>query len=111
LVLNAASGTVVSLSGQTYAPTRARTEALALQQLKANQRGKAYRLIDGEPKWFDLKALGDIMDALDLQRNNINTITSAVGASIITLGLVSVINPLEEIRACRNFVAHNPRRP
>jgi hypothetical protein len=106
LVLNAASGAVLGLSGRTYSPGNNRTEPQALNHLRANQKGKAYRLINDEPKWFDLKALDDIMQTVELEKDNIDTVMSALGASAIVLGPISVQNPLEEIRTCRNFVAH-----
>jgi hypothetical protein len=106
LVLNAAGGAVPGLSGRTYIPVNSRSEAQAISHLRANQRGKAYRLIGGEPKWFDLRALDDIMQTLELERDNVDTVMSALGASTVVLGPVSIKNPLEEIRICRNFVAH-----
>jgi hypothetical protein len=104
LVVLSASGTTVGLAGTVYFPAVARAENQVIADLNANRRGHKFRIIGTEPKWNDSDSLDDIMSFLGLP--NATVITGAVGSSFVTLGTTVVDNPLEEIRICRNFVAH-----
>lgn len=104
LLLTSASGPVEGLSGQTYTPRTPRTEPQALAHINANRRGTNIKTTNGEPKWYDLRATADLCTVLQL--GNGPQIISAVTASHIQLGPFVVPSPLDEIRECRNFVAH-----
>lgn len=104
LVLTSASGVVQGLSGATYSPVVPRTEPQALLFLNQNRKGQNFRIINGEPKWSHALCLVDIANTLGVP--NGATIISATTASFITLGPISIPSPLEEIRVCRNFIAH-----
>lgn len=106
LTLNAAFGTFLGLSGMAYSPTVPRIEASAIAHLDTAKRGKAYRLIEGEPKWHNANHLADVMSTLDLHLNYSQNVVGAIGSNSVSLGPTSIRNPLEEIRVCRNFVAH-----
>lgn len=101
LLLMSAAGPVEGVSGQTYAPATVRTEPEALAQIR---RATRVRTTGGEPKWYDLRYVADLCAALELE--NGGQIVSAVTASHIQLGPFLVPSPLDEIRECRNFVAH-----
>ena len=60
--------------------------------------------IDGEPKWFNTMHMVDILNTLAAP--NATIIVAALGSSTIVLNPIVVTNPIEEIRECRNFVAH-----
>lgn len=105
-ILTAAAGPLLGLSGTVYNPAVARTESQCLIWLNQNRRSKAYSLIAGEPKWTDARQLVDVMSTLDIDIRNRQSVVSAIGATTVTLGPVVVPSPLEEIRKCRNFVAH-----
>jgi hypothetical protein len=77
---------------------------MALNQIRSNARGTKINLFAGEPKWFDVLALSDLTVVLGLA--NSVQIVSAITASSIQLGPFIIANPIEEIRRCRNFVAH-----
>jgi len=109
LTLNACSGSTLSLSGSTYAPVVARTEVEAIAHLVANKKGKAYNLIEGEPKWFNPAHLSDVMSTLEVDAALQTSVISAIGATSVALGPVVIANPLEEVRVCRNFIAHKAR--
>lgn len=104
LVLTSVAGPVLGLSGTVYTPLTPRGETAALAHLYQNRSGKAYSLIDGEPKWFNTLHMVDILNTLAAP--NATVIVSALGSSTIALNPIIVNNPLEEIRECRNFVAH-----
>jgi len=106
LTLNAAFGTFVGLSGAAYSPALPRIEALAMAHLAADRKGKAYNLIEGEPKWYNASHLADVMSTLGLDTTYSQGVIAAIGANIVSLGPAVITNPLEEIRTCRNFVAH-----
>lgn len=107
LFLTCASGGVEGLSGQSYFPATTRTEASALTHIASHRRGTKIRIVGGEPYWFDVAASADLGQVLGL--SNSNTVVSALTASQIQLGPFLISNPLEDIRLCRNFVAHkNP---
>lgn len=109
LAIASASGAVASARGVVYSPACPRTEMAALAHLKKNQKKFAYRVIGDEPNWNIVKAYLDIIECLELDKNQIQTISGAIAASDIDLGVAIVNNPLEEVRACRNFIAHKSR--
>lgn len=104
LVLTCAGGSTEGLAGVQYVPTTARNESQALTDMFSHRRGNNFNIVHGEPRWFDPVNLTSIVSFLGLA--NANTIVAAVGASSVTLGALSVANPLDEIRTCRNFIAH-----
>lgn len=106
LVLVSASGPVVSLGGSTYQPRNARSEDEALRYLKQNSRRHAYRVTRNEPNWHMPNAFVDIVVCLELDPIQTRTLSGAISATSIALGSISVPNPVEEIRICRNFIAH-----
>ncbi|MGW6699828.1 hypothetical protein [Nocardia sp. NPDC055049] len=102
--LLSASGECEGISGVTYRPATARTEIQALQRLK-NPCGTKIRLIHGEPNWYDLRQLPNILDELEV--SNANQIIGAIGASSVILGSgTPVASPVAELQDVRNFVAH-----
>ena len=106
LVILSASGPVMGLRGIVYSPGQARTEAEVLAHLARSKRSYSYKITRGEPNWYIAAAFADIVNCLQLDAKQIPEITGPIAASIVHLGPVSVANPLEEIRTCRNFVAH-----
>lgn len=108
LMMQSAGGEVSGTSGAVYLPTLLRNENEVLAHLKASRSRLGLHLTAGEPKWFAASALSSIAAELGLQNGSV--IAFAVGASstIITLNgaNVSIADPMEEIRLCRNFVAH-----
>jgi hypothetical protein len=104
LCLTSCSGTTQGLSGASYHPTAPMTEAQALTHLLRNKGGTQIVVTAGEPRWYDVRALPDTTAVLGLA--NASVIVGAVSAYQIQLGAFHISNPLEEIRACRNFVAH-----
>ena len=104
LLLTSAAGPVQGLSGTAYSPSAPMTEPAALAHLRANKKGTRIVVIAGEPKWFDVAALPDLASVLGV--GNQTVIVSAVTSSTIQLGRFTVDNPLEEVRVCRNMVAH-----
>jgi hypothetical protein len=95
---------VEGLTGHSYTPAVPRGEAQVLDDLTANARGNDFRIVNGEPSWGDPSKLANI--AIFLGLANAVNIINAVTSSSIVLGPITVPNPLEEIRKCRNFVAH-----
>ena len=75
-----------------------------MSHLIAEKQGKAYRFINGETYWYNSTFLVDIVSTLELA--NSTKIIGAVTATYVHLGPTTILNPLEEIRICRNFVAH-----
>jgi hypothetical protein len=104
LVLSSARGPTLGLSGIEYVPVTQRSEADALLYLHQHRKGRNFGIVNGEPKWFNLPCLTDIVSALGL--GNGVTIVSAVTATTVQLGPITIPSPLEEIRICRNYVAH-----
>lgn len=104
LVLTSVAGPTLGLSGTVYTPVAPRSETAALAHLHQSRSGKAYSLIDGEPKWFNTLHMVDILNTLGAP--NATVVISALGSSTIALDPIVVSNPLEQIRECRNFVAH-----
>jgi hypothetical protein len=104
LLLTCAAGPVMGLSGTTYQPATPRNEATALARIVANKKGTFIKVVMGEPKWFDATAIADLTTVLQVQ--NATQIVNAITATNVVLGTYVTANPLEEIRACRNFVAH-----
>lgn len=104
LVIESARGPVIGLSGTVHTASTARSEAQVLADLSAKRRGNNFGIINGEPKWNDPVRLTSICSFLGL--SNELTIINAVTSSFVTLGPVTVANPLEEVRICRNYVAH-----
>jgi hypothetical protein len=104
LLLTCSAGPVLGLSGTVHAPSVPMSPAKALAHIVANKNKTNIKVIAGEPKWFDVRAIADLTQVLGLA-NGI-TIVSAITSSTIQLGSFSVANPLEEIRVCRNFIAH-----
>ena len=86
LTLNAAFGTFLGLSGMAYSPTVPRIEASAIAHLDTAKRGKAYRLIEGEPKWHNANHLADVMSTLDLHLNYSQNVVGAIGSNSVSLG-------------------------
>lgn len=106
LVILSASGPVMGLRGIVYSPGQARTEPEVLSHLARSRRSYAYKITRGEPNWYLATAFADIVSSLQLDVRQIPEITGPISATTVHLGPVSVANPLEEIRTCRNFVAH-----
>lgn len=104
LCLTSCRGATEGLSGSTYTPTAALTEAQALAHILASRRGNNYTVTAGEPRWYDARGLPDLTAALGLANDTV--IVGAVTASHLQLGPIRVSNPLEEIRFCRNYIAH-----
>ena len=104
LVLTSCSGPVQGLSGNVYAPGTALTESAALASIRAGAKGTKVRVVAGEPKWFDIGAIADVTQLVGLTNDTI--IVSAFTAYQVRLGGFFIQNPLEEIRVCRNLVAH-----
>lgn len=96
----------MGLRGIVYAPGQARTEAQVLAHLSQSRRSYAYKITRGEPNWYLATAFADIVACLQLDTRQIPEITGPISSNLVLLGPVSVANPLEEIRLCRNFVAH-----
>lgn len=107
LLLACCGGGVEGLSGSPYHPAVSRNEAEALAHINANRSGTNIKCVRGQPSWYDVTAIADLTALLGLV--NAAQIVAAITATNIQLGIVTVPNPLEEIRRCRNFVAHkNP---
>jgi hypothetical protein len=104
LCLTSCAGGVEGLSGTRYTPTTARSEANALTHIRGNSKGTKIRVVGGEPYWFDATAIADLTAVLGL--SNANQIVGAITASHIQLGPFTIPNPLEDVRVCRNFIAH-----
>lgn len=104
LTLASVGGRTVGLSGMLYEPELVLSESEVIAALRREQKGKAYRLLGGEPYWYNAKHLGDILAVL--QAPNSEQILGALSASSISMGEFTVSNPLDTIRVCRNFVAH-----
>lgn len=104
LVITGASGDVQGLSGAVYQQATPRTESQVLADLSANRKGHNFKIINNEPRWYDLTCLVDIMSFLGL--NNSSVVVGSLGSTFVTLGPITVANPIEELRTCRNFVAH-----
>lgn len=94
----------MGLSGALYMPSQALTEAQALTHIAQNRKGTTIKITAGEPKWFDVRSLPDLTAVLGLSNDTV--IVGAVTSYNVRLGPIVVNNPLEEIRQCRNFVAH-----
>jgi hypothetical protein len=75
-----------------------------LTDLIANRRGNYFGIMNGEPKWFNARNLASILSFLGV--GNEQVILGAVGAASIQLGPITVPSPVEEVRVCRNYVAH-----
>jgi hypothetical protein len=104
LLLTSASGAVQGLSGTIYTPSVARTPTVAVAHIVSNSKGTLIKSVRGEPQWYSVTAASDFVRLLAL--SNAAAIVAAVTASSIQFGAFSIPNPLEEIRRCRNFVAH-----
>lgn len=104
LVLTSASGACTGLGGSTYVPAVARSESDAMQRLSSAARSFGIRLVNGEPNWYNLSMLASCAAALGLQNDQV--LVSALSSTTIRLGQVSVPSPLEEVRLCRNYIAH-----
>lgn len=104
LVLMSAAGITSGLSGVTYTPPNPRSESQVLADLQSNRRSNNFQIINGEPKWNGVVNLASIVSFLAIP--NANMIVGAISSSSVNLGPLTVANPLEEIRICRNFVAH-----
>lgn len=104
LLITSASGPSQGLSGSMYTPLVSRTESQVLTDLKTNKRGNNFGINNGEPKWGGLPNIPDLVNFLGLA--NANVIIGAVSATTVRLGPITVANPLEEVRKCRNYAAH-----
>jgi hypothetical protein len=104
LVLRSASGPTVGLSGAKYTPSSVRSESAVIADLLANKKGNNFGITGSEPKWFNPLNLANVVSFLGLE--NGNTIVGAVGAATVDLGIVQIPSPVEEVRICRNYVAH-----
>lgn len=104
LVMHSSAGPVLGLGGGTHTPPTPRTEVQVLADLAANRRGNDFGITNGEPKWSDPRKLASVCSYLVIA--NAATIINSVTSSFVTLGPVTVTNPLEEVRICRNYVAH-----
>ena len=102
LSLTSCAGPVLGISGATYSPASSLSEvnALSVVRLKQNR----IQTVRGEPKWYNVTALSNILTVLGVQNNSV--IIGAIGATNISLGTLSVVNPLAEIQSIRNFIAH-----
>ena len=108
IVLNSAAGDVLGLSMKIYRNSNPWTENVLLDALKNDQRKFGIYVPAQEPKWFDLGTLKNIVNSLNL--SNSASIVNGVAVSTISFPLKNIPNPLDDIRRCRNYVAHkNPR--
>lgn len=108
LVVVSLAGPIQGLSGATYSSPQFFSESQALTHLSVNRRGNNFQITQGEPKWFDPACLASIVNFFGLP--NAPVIIGAVGSSSIYLQPITVPNPLEQIRRCRNYVAHKMPR-
>lgn len=99
-VLTSCSGPVMGLAGNVYTPTVPVSEVQALTYLKAQGHCGSY----SEPTWHSTQVLGSVIRALQVP--NRTTIMNGIGVVSVAVGTGSIANPLQELRACRNFVAH-----
>jgi len=104
LLLLSSAGTVEGLSGTIHNPSIARSEIGAITHITSHRRGTNISVTRGEIAWYKVAAIGDLVSLLGL--SNQMEIVSAVTSSNVRLGVSTIPNPLEEIRLCRNFVAH-----
>lgn len=104
LVITSASGRAIGIDHVSYRPPIPRSEEEVLSDLASNARGNNFGIYKGEPKWTNPLCLVSIVDFLDLPNKEFITIN--VGCSDVLLSNILVPNPVEEIRLCRNFVAH-----
>jgi len=73
--------------------------------LAAGQKGSGITISAGEPKWFVVSSVYAIATSLELP--NATAIANAVTQNTIQVDSGDRIdNPVEEIRAFRNYVAH-----
>jgi hypothetical protein len=104
VVMTSAAGPILGSRGLLYSIATPRSEIEVLSYLQLNNSRNVFGFTNGEPKWNSVLTLDSIVQALGLP--NASRIISAIGSSSISLPPVIVSNPLEEIRICRNFVAH-----
>jgi hypothetical protein len=107
LYLTCASGTVTSTANTTYTPIAGRNEGQAVAALRqaSTPRGSGITVVAGEPKWFVVSSVGPICNALGLR--NSAQIQGALSQTSVGLGSrFTVLNPIEDIRVHRNYVAH-----
>jgi len=107
LLSSCSSVQITGASGHLYCPALALTEAQAVTHLVqvSRSRSNSVRSMAGEPSWYDLNAIYDMTQ--ELQLANSQQIVTAVTSSAVSLGAGFVAsNPIEEIRAIRNFIAH-----
>lgn len=104
-VLLSASGPVRGLGGNIYSPRIPRTETEVFVHLKKVNKRVSLGLVFGEPNWYNLQRLPDVIDCLDLG-NSIQIYASASSSNVILGATGSVPNPLSEIQEIRNFIAH-----
>jgi hypothetical protein len=104
LLLLSCAGAIHGLGGTVYTPSRALAPTAALALINGSKKGTRITVVAGEPKWFDVNAISDLTAVLGL--SNANVVVNAVTSSSVQLGPFAVANPLEEIRVCRNLVAH-----
>ncbi len=105
LVLTSCLGACEGSSGAIYHPATPMNEKQALAHLAKNCKGTKIKMSpDGEPAWNNEWALNDLTAILGLA--NANTIVAGLTAYRVSLGPITVPSPLDELRKCRNFVAH-----
>lgn len=99
-VLTSTAGPSTGLSGATYVPPHPCTAEQSLHALQVAGHCRGY----AEPTWHSPQVLSTVIRALKVP--NGQQIMNGIGVSSVSLGTRSVPNPLKELRACRNFVAH-----
>lgn len=105
VVLECASGPVMSLNGNRYIPTVRRSETQVFIDLESHPDAKVlFGMTNGEPNWHHSSSFQSVVDFLGLP--NANLMTTAIGSTWITGRGGKVKNSIREIQACRNFVAH-----
>jgi hypothetical protein len=99
-VLACTFGPTTGLSGATYEPVAPRN----VQEVLAHLQSHGFNGSFAEPTWHSTQVLSSVIRSLQVP--NGSTIMNGVGVVSIVLGAGSIANPLQELRACRNFVAH-----
>lgn len=108
VVLLSCSDTTIGSRGGLYTPTMKRNEEEVLNYLSVNAGRLGVRVVEREPNWYNVTQLAAI--TLELGLANSSQIIGAVGVSSIELGNAgTIVNPIEDIRTVRNFIAHKTK--
>lgn len=102
-VIISASGTVTGIGGTKYNPIKKRNEAQLLKFIKSANNLKNFGIEYGEPKWSDKAILTNVIPVLGLANSSV--ILAGLKDNITVRG-IPLVDPIEEINICRNFIAH-----